>query len=355
MKENLDSLIRELVDGSTAANIDIDKDSKESTAREKIFLGEEDYMDQMLHVVRPLLEKNCKKSYFSSFDGVKIYYETYKHPQEKAAVVMSHGFCEFTKKFEEVIFYFFQEGYSVYILDHRGHGYSQRMVKDKSKVFINSYDEYVQDFHEFVTTIVRKNNLNRNLVLYAHSMGGAIAALYLEQYPKEFSCAILSSPMLEIDFGKNPSPLVWLVMLYKKLTHSEEDYVSGHGAFDAIPMFEASSCLSKARYQDIFAKRMQDENYHTYGASCAWTLSSIRAVRKLKRKERLIQTSILLFQAGNDTTVRPKGQKLFAQRSKNTKLVVIPKSKHEIYNGDTKIREEYYRNIFTFLERQLST
>jgi lysophospholipase len=361
MKENLDSLSRELdtknnrnTDGGTAANMDTDKDSNEPTAREKIFLGEEDYMDQMLHRVRPLLEKHCKKGYFNSFDGVKMFYETYEHPQEKAVVVMSHGFCEFTKKFEEVIFYFFQEGYSVYILDHRGHGYSQRSVQDKSKVYINSYDEYVLDFHEFVTNIVRKNNIHRNLVLYAHSMGGAIAALYLEQYPKEFSCAILSSPMLEIDFGKNPLPLVWLVMLYKKLTHSEEDYVSGHGAFDAIPMFESSSCLSKARYKDIFAKRMQDENYHTYGASCAWTLASLRAVRKLKRKERLIQTPVLLFQAGNDTTVRPSGQKLFAKRSRNTKVVVFPKSKHEIYNADTEIREEYYRNIFAFLEKHLS-
>lgn len=327
---------------------------RENSNNGKIFLGEEDYMEQMSQVVRPFLEKYRKTGYYKSFDGTKIFYEAYEQPQEKAAIVIAHGFCEFTKKFEEVIFYFLQEGYSVYMPDHRGHGYSQRNVPDKSKVHINSYEDYVQDFHELITKIVLKERLSRKLVLYAHSMGGAIAALYLEQYKEVFSCAILSSPMLEIEFGKHPAFLVELLMYMKKLTRSEEDYVSGHGAFDGIPIFETSSCLSEARYQDIFIKRLQDENYHTYGASCAWTLASIKAVRKLKKKETRIKTPILLFQAGDDTTVRPGGQRRFAERSGNTSLILIPGSKHEIYNADKEIRQEYYQKIFAFLEEQLS-
>ncbi|MDF2942250.1 MAG: Lysophospholipase [Herbinix sp.] len=330
------------------------KENMNMTGYEKMFLGEEDYMNKMVHIVRPLLENNRKTGYFTSFDGTRIFYEYYDHPQEKAAIVMSHGFCEFTKKFEEVIYYFFQAGYSVYICDHRGHGYSQRSVQDRSKVYLHSYNEYVLDFHDLIINIILKDAVHRKLVLYAHSMGGAIAALYLEQYPEVFLCAILSSPMLEIDFGKNPESMVRLVMLYKKLTHSDEDYVSGHGAFDGIAQFESSSCLSEARYQDIFTKRLQDKNYQTYGASCAWTLASIRAVRKLNRDAKLVKTPVLLFQAGSDTTVKPCGQKRFAKKSKNTRMVVIPASKHEIYNGDSEIRKEYYHKIFAFLDEILS-
>lgn len=329
------------------------KEKFEMAGNDMIFLGEEDYMDKIVHIVRPLLEENRKTGYFLSFDGTKIFYEYYDHPNEKAAVVISHGFCEFTAKFEEVIFYFFQAGYSVYIPDLRGHGYSQRMVQDRSKVYIHSYDEYVLDFHSFITNIVLKDKIPKKLVLYAHSMGGAIAALYLEQYPDMFSCAILSSPMLEIDCGKTPASLVWLLMLYKKFTRSDEDYVSGHGAFDGIPHFEASSCLSEARYNDIFTKRLQDKNYQIYGASCAWTLASLRAVRKLQKHAKLVKTPILLFQAGNDTTVKPGGQKRFAEKSKNTRLVVMPDSKHEIYNANTALRKEYYHKIFAFLEERL--
>lgn len=325
-------------------------ENMETLNNNRMLLGEEDFENNMVHLVRPLLQEYQTTGYFQSFDDTRIFYEYYIHPRERATVVISHGFCEFNAKFEEVIFYFFQAGYSVYIPEHRGHGYSQRRVEDQSKVYINSYDEYVEDFHEFITNIVCKDKLQKNLVLYAHSMGGAIAALFLEQYPDIFTCAILSSPMLEMDCGKVPMSAVWLLLLLKKLTRSEEEYVSGHKAFDGIPQFATSACLSEARYNYIFSKRLQDKNYRTYGASCAWTLASLKAIRKLQKRAKLVNTPILLFQAGRDTTVKTGGQRRFAEKSKHTSLVVIPESKHEIYNADLEIREEYYQKIFAFIE-----
>lgn len=326
------------------------KEKTVTTENEIVFLGEEDYMDKMVHSVRPRLDKIRKTGYYKSFDGARIYYEAYKHPLEKATIVISHGFCEFAKKFEEVIFYFFQAGYTVYIPEHRGHGYSIRSVKDHSKVHIRSYHEYVLDLHVFITEAVRKDGIAGKLYLYAHSMGGAVAALYLEQYPEVFSGAVLSSPMLEIDFGRTPVFLIWLVLLFKKLIHKDEDYVAGHQAFDSIPHFETSSCLSEVRYRDIFEKRLQNTNYRTYGASCAWTLASLRAIRKLQRQAGQVKIPVLLLQAGRDTTVKPGGQKRFAEKSQNTRIVVMPDSKHEIYNAGTAVRKDYYDIIFGFLK-----
>ena len=198
-----------------------------------------------------------------------------------------------------------------------------------------------------------KDKLHKKLVLYSHSMGGAIAALYLERYQGIFSCAILSSPMLEMNCGKPPIVMVWLVMSLKKLIHSDKDYVKGHRTFDGIPHFDTSSCLSVARYNYIFSKRLQDENYQTYGASCAWVLASLKAVRKLQRYAKLVKTPVLLFQAGIEATVKPGGQNRFAKQSKNTQLILIPDSKHEIFNANKAAREEYYRRIFLFLEKEL--
>lgn len=319
-----------------------------------ILLGEDDYSDSMKKTVRPLLDANRKSGYFHSSDDTKIFYEYYINPQEKAAIVISHGFCEFTSKFEEVAFHFFQAGYSVFLLDYRGHGYSKRMVEDKCKVHVHSYNEYILDLHCYITNIVMQNSLQNELVLYAHSMGGAIGALYLEQYPDVFSCAILSSPMLEMDVGKNPEFLVWLVLLYAKFTGNANEYVRGHKGFDGNPKYEKSSCLSKARYDYIFAKRVQDTNYQTYGGTCAWTLASMKAVKKLQKQANLVTAPVLLFQAGNDTVVKAGGQKRFCEKSKNTRLEVIPYSKHEIYNADIKTRESYYNKIFEFLNNYVS-
>lgn len=327
---------------------------KSGTYHGPLLLGETDYPEQIRQMVRPVLEKSRKTGYFKSFDGESLFYEYYKQPKELATIVISHGFCEFTKKFEEVIYYFYQAGYSVYIHDHRGHGYSVREVEDKCKVYIKSYEVYIKDFYQFVTQIVSGEKSNKKLILYAHSMGGAIAALFLERYPKIFDCAILSSPMFEMDCGRTPTPIVRLVMQYKKLIHREKEYVSGHHAFDGLPHFEESSCLSEARYMNIFSKRLQDENYQTWGATCAWTLASINAVRRLQRHAKRVKTPILLFQAGKDTTVKPGGQIRFSMRSENTELVLLSASKHEIYNATTEIRKQYYHRIFAFLEKQLS-
>ena len=322
--------------------------------KERMLLGEEDYNDKMTYMVRPFLADNRQEGYCPGFDGIRLHYEYYENRDEKAAIIISHGFCEFAKKFEEVAYYFFLAGYSVYILEHRGHGYSQRQILDEGKVYVRSYEEYVRDLHAFITGVVLEGRSDRTLVLYGHSMGGAIAALYLEQYPETFSCAVLSSPMLEIDLGRRPAPLVWTLMLLKKLLRSGEDYAPGNTAFTGIPDFEGSCCLSRARYEDIFHKRMQDRNYQTNGASCAWIWASLLAVRRAVKKAGLVKNSVLLFIAERDLLVRQRGQRKFADKSPGTQLSVIAGAKHEIYNACGEERKEYYQKLFAFLDGNLS-
>ncbi len=319
-----------------------------------IFLKDDEYQDRMINQVRKELEEYCESGYFKSYDGSQIYYECYHHPKEKARIVISHGFCEFTKKFEEVIYYFYKAGYSVYIHDHRGHGYSRRVVKDKSKVHVRSYDEYVWDLDQFINQIVLKDSPQAKLVLYAHSMGGAIGALYLEEHPNVFSCAILTSPMMEMDFGKLPVSIARVAVRILRSIKSDEAYAIGQSEFDGVPVFKTSSCLSEERYRYMFDKRLKDENYQTYGASYGWAYASLVAVRKLHKNAGLVKTPTLLFQAGLDTTVKPGGHTRFVRHSNCTKLIVIPNSKHEIYNATSDIIEQYYPKIFAFIEDKLN-
>lgn len=107
--------------------------------------------------VEPYLRSYEKDGYIESYDSTAIYYRTYRIPQAKAAIVISHGFCEFAEKYKEVIYYFLKNGYSVYVPEHRGHGYSDRIVVDGEKVHIEDYEQYVQDLHFFVKNVDRKS------------------------------------------------------------------------------------------------------------------------------------------------------------------------------------------------------
>ncbi len=317
----------------------------------ELLLLEDNFQEKIETLVSPFLKQIEKKGNFLTTKSETIHYEYYKHPQEKGAIVISHGFCEFTKKYKEVIYYFYQVGYSVYIMDHCGHGYSTRRVADKSLVHISSYDDYVSSFHTFISEIVLKNNASRFLILFAHSMGGAISALYLEAHPSIFHCAIFSSPMLEINYGKTPYPFIWLWMTYKRLRKHDQEYILGNKPFDKTPYFEESSCVSKARFDYIFSMRLADENFQTFGGSYAWAHASIKALKQLQKNASKVSTNILLFQAGRDTTVKPGGQIRFAKKSKQTRLCILSESKHEIFNADYETRKTYYQEIFHFLEQ----
>jgi lysophospholipase len=317
------------------------------------FLDEADYTDEMKKKVYPVLDANRKIGYFQSFDDAEIYYEYFLHPQEKAAVVISHGFCEFGAKYEEMIFYFFQEGYSVYFFEYRGHGNSQRFIKDNNKIYINSYDEYVFDLKNYIIKVVRRQSGQKKMVLFAHSMGGAVGTLFLERFPEFFSCAVLSSPMLELNCGIIPCFLVSAILWTGNTLGMRRKYVPGHGKFDGVSYFETGCCQSKARYDDILGKRMQNQNYQTNGATVAWVLASMKAIKVLQKNADKVKTPVLLFQAGCDTLVKPGGQNRFAQRSQNTQMVIMPGAKHEIYYADRKTRESYYQKIFEFIGKNI--
>ena len=140
-----------------------------------MYLKDSRFIEDMEKTVVPKLSKIKESGYYGTNDGKRLYYEKFINENERAVVVISHGFCEFAEKFEEVIYYFLCKGYSVYIPEHRGHGKSDRDVDDLSKVYVKSFDEYVSDFAGFVNDIVKKETeKDKKIILYAPTFRGNI-------------------------------------------------------------------------------------------------------------------------------------------------------------------------------------
>ena len=156
----------------------------------------------MINEVEPFLAERRNEGTFNSFDGRPISYEYYITENAKASVVISHGFTESAEKFREMSYYFINEGYNVFAITHRGHGASYKESIDPYTVYVSEFNDYIKDFYTFIKRIVTPNSDSLPLYLYAHSMGGAIAALTLEQYPDIFKKAVLNAPM--IHFKSSP-------------------------------------------------------------------------------------------------------------------------------------------------------
>ena len=104
--------------------------------------------------LKPWLANFVTDGRFTSFDGTKIHYYRALNPQAKAVIVMVHGFCEFFGKFHEPAYDLWENGYSVYFIDQRGHGASGRSVEELDHVDVADFSEYVEDLRTFMDKVV---------------------------------------------------------------------------------------------------------------------------------------------------------------------------------------------------------
>ncbi|MCF0187500.1 MAG: alpha/beta hydrolase, partial [Bacteroidaceae bacterium] len=86
--------------------------------------------------------------------NIKLHYAYALNPNARGTVIISHGFCEFITKFYEMLYFFYQAGYSVFMPEHRGHGFSHREVANPDIVHIDDFHTYVSDFENFFEKVV---------------------------------------------------------------------------------------------------------------------------------------------------------------------------------------------------------
>ena len=310
---------------------------------------EENFRSSMDTVVKKWWNSAIRTVCFRGTDGTRLKGYCAVNPEASASIILLHGFTEYTEKFTEVMYYFYQEGYSVFMYDQRGHGKSGRKVKNPFLVYVGSFDEYVEDLNVFVTRVVRHYTPNARLNLYAHSMGGCVGALYLEKYPEIFSRAVLSSPMLKIDFGSSPMVLVNSLAVIAKIAGWGPQPAPGFTPYSSEPDFKHSCATSEARYLYHLALASEESRYHTSGASYGWVRAAMQATSQLQRDARLAAVPILICQAGLDNVVDNEGQNSFAEHAHFVTLVRFPTAKHEIFRSTEEVLELYYGTIFDFL------
>lgn len=316
---------------------------------EGFFFGEDDFDSKMKELALPVL-KGFEEGYFEH-EGARLHYYAGINPEERASVVICHGFCEFFAKYHELAYYLYKAGYSIFFMEQRGHGYSTRAdLDDESKVYVRSFDEYVSDLHGFVEDIVKKKSTTGRLVLFGHSMGGCISSLYEEKYPGDFETVILSSPMHKMSYGGKPEWMAVLAVLYSKLFRKGKEYAPGQRSFNPENWFARSSALSFARWNYVQELRRAHREYRTFGGTYAWTAAAIKASKKSVRNAGKIEKPVLLIESGLDTMVNNGAHYIFAKKAKQVGIQSFPASKHEAFNAEKEERESFYKAVFEWLE-----
>ena len=313
------------------------------------YLTEETYRTEMENTVMPYLTARRREATIEASDGKPLFVQIYDADAPSGTVFFVHGFSESGEKFRELIYYCLSRGLSAIIYDQRGHGRSFRDAPMRV-THVDKFDRYITDletvYHAFSDT------LPRPYYLIAHSMGGAVAALFLEKHPDLFEKAALCSPMIAPRHDGLPFWLCRLVCGFCAHTGQGKKALFAAGRDEGPDRFEDSCSLSRARFDYYLDLRQKQPVLAGGKPTYAWSYASLGVTRKILKKgapER-VAIPVRIYAASDDGLVQRAPQEALAARLPQGSFTVVPNTRHELYNAADRELFLFLDDLFDFLQ-----
>ncbi|PTT48046.1 alpha/beta fold hydrolase [Aeromonas sp. HMWF016] len=292
---------------------------------------------------------------FKGKDGVAIRYAALRQEKVDRAILIVNGRVESYLKYQELAWDLWRQGYSLYLIDHRGQGMSGRMLSDHDKGYVDQFDDYVVDLKQFHDQIIMADKPAK-LFLLAHSMGGAISARYLERWPDDIRAAVLSSPMMGINLGGLPK---WLAKGLATTIGTvggwfgEPPYGPGQGPYQDHGFADNELTHSHSRYQAFRQMYEQHPQIKLGGATAHWIYQGITGADAAIADAGAIKTPLLLLQAGNDSVVDNAAQDAFCTKAscEGGKPLRIEGAWHELFIESDDKRQPALTAMLDFFAR----
>ncbi|TMX11613.1 alpha/beta fold hydrolase [Aeromonas salmonicida subsp. achromogenes] len=292
---------------------------------------------------------------FKARDGVTIRYAALRQAKVDRAIVIVNGRVESYLKYQELAWDLWRQGYSLYLIDHRGQGLSDRMLADKQKGYVADFEDYVVDLKQFHDQVIMADQPAK-LFLLAHSMGVAISALYLERWPDDIKAAVLSSPMMGINLGGLPKWLAQGLAASIDTVGSwlgEPPYGPGQGSYQSHEFADNGLSHSAPRYQAFRDLYEQHPQIKLGGVTAHWIREGIAAGDTAIAAADRIKTPLLLLQAGEDSVVDNAAQDAFCAKARceGGKPLRIEGAWHELFIEADPQRQAALSATLAFFER----
>lgn len=294
-------------------------------------------------------------SHFSGANNVRINYATFINnngAMPAKCLVISSGRSESYLKYKELSYDLFNHGYSVFLIDHRGQGLSQHLLADSHKGHVDKFQYYVDDLNSFIENVVTPHCQGIKPYILAHSMGGAIAARYLQDFPDKIQAAVLSSPMFGFNSGSIPNVIAELVLKASSQLNQWFDetpwYFLGHKGFTHHTFSDNILMHSPSRYQLFNQLYINTPEIQLGGVTVQWLTESQAALEKLFNNVDKITTPTLVLQAGQDQIIDNQAQDDFCHQLQqlqpnscpNGQPLIIADAYHELFFESDVYREQ---------------
>jgi len=291
---------------------------------------------------------------FNADDGTKLVYSVISNGERGGRLgplVIAEGKGETVYRYLDFAREMQEKGYGpIFILDHRGQGFSEQVLKDS--IHVKSFDTYVRDFIKFMDGPVNAELASRGILqkpaIVAHSMGGPIVNLALHQRPDLTNRVAYVAPMFEINMGTT----------MERLHDKPAEYYTGAmrafgfgektlgGSVTSTPKKMIST--DTARMQTSYAIE-REMNVRTPKASVSWLNEALKAGDKVRQPGTAPSTPSIIFEGQFDTLVSNTALKDYACGAQSCTLVELPGA-HALHQEKDPVRHTLEDKIDDFFQ-----
>ena len=260
--------------------------------------------------------------------------------EKPAAVVeIAHGMSEHSGRYDEFARFLCLNGFSVIANDHAGHGQSTQGHPGAFAAKAGGFDFSVEDLHRlFLLAEEKIGALPR--ILFGHSMGSILAALYAERWEGLAALALSGMPST-IKFSRLCSLITGFITSTRGHLAQSALLKRLSGSAASLPPREAER---KRQWLTRDSEKIREFSYdplcgfdYTVGGYAA-ILSGYNYINS-KKWGRGIPNIPILVVAGTDDTASGKGKgpakyaaRLTAQGHTLVELKLFPECRHELIN-----------------------
>lgn len=172
--------------------------------------GKEHYLDPVK--LQKLLDIKIEDVYFKSADGTRLHgwYLPNQVGKTKGTILFLHGNAENISSHIRAVWWLPRTGYNLFMPDYRGYGFSE------GEPDLEGVHSDVQSAMAYL--LARKDVKQKKLVLYGHSMGGAVAITSLADsiYRDRFSALIVEGTFTSYRaVAREAMNKVWFTWLFQ--------------------------------------------------------------------------------------------------------------------------------------------
>ena len=287
------------------------------------------------------IPENAAADVMEAADGVRIRYARFPASAPNGTVIILPGRNEFIEKYFETIGDLRQRGFAAVALDWRGQGGSDRLLRDRMRGHIESFDSYVDDLDRFFFEVVLPDCRPPYTIL-GHSTGALIALLATPHLINRVRRIVLAAPLLELRTPLSPPWLKAFANLFCALGLGTR-YIAGSGRRGRPTPFQSNKLTNDARrYARNQALVEAHPDLGVGGPTAAWLRAALLAAERVSAPQFMarMHLPILFLAAGSDTVVSTPAIESYAAALPSARALTVDGARHELFQEADIYREQ---------------